>query len=255
MVATKEKRISHPVVEFDESNHEYWVRRNGHKENVPGTTTITGVLDKSQPLIWWAVNCARDYILEQLQPGEPLDELEIEELAKGARLAHRNASDKAKSLGTLVHDWIEDYIDTQIHNQPEPDWPVNEDSHECIIEFLDWEESNDVEWGASEVVVYHPEAHYAGTYDALAKVNGRITIVEFKTASGIYGEHKLQTTAYLRAEEQYRERNIDGITILRVPKDAQEFETYECYDNEELQGHFEGFLGARELLSWQMNYE
>ena len=240
-----------PKVHFDEEEHEYSVRRNGSREVVPGTTTITDVLSKGPALIWWSANCARDYIMEEMEPGRAYDELEIEELAKGARLAHRNASDQAKSLGTLVHEWIESYINAKLNGKSEPDWPVNEDAHESIIEFLDWEESNDVEWGASEVIVYHPNVHFAGTYDALARVNGRITVVEFKTSSGIYPAHKLQVSAYLRAEEAYRGREIDGFSILRIPKDAEEFETYPCYDDQEIKRHFAGFKAARRLYEWK----
>ena len=259
ITATKQKstpvKNPTPKIEFNEENHEYFIQKNGQKIQVPGTTTITGVIDKSAPLMWWAVNCARDYILDHLEPGEPLDELEIEQLAKNARLAHRNASDKAKNLGTLVHEWIEAYIKAQLNGGPEPEWPVNEAAHEPIIEFLDWEERSEVVWGSSEVLVYNNDAKYAGTFDALAKVNGQITIIDFKTASGIYGTHKMQTAAYLKAEENYRRRLIDGFIVLRIPKDATEFETYSCFNRQEIEEHFEGFKGAREVLRWQMRHD
>lgn len=47
--------------------------------------------------------------------------------------------------------------------------------------------------------VHHPEERYAGTIDVLAKVDGKVGVLDIKTSSGIWRDYNLQTVAYLCA--------------------------------------------------------
>ena len=53
---------------FDPGRHRYYV--NG--EWVPGVTGAVGVIDKSAPLMWWAVNQSLDYLRIVLKSRDPV---------------------------------------------------------------------------------------------------------------------------------------------------------------------------------------
>lgn len=243
----KEIKVGDKTCRFDEKKHQYKV----DGQVVPGTTSITGVIDKSYALIWWAVNEARDYILDEMEPGKAYDEVEIDELAQGARLAHKRSSGKALAIGTVVHTYAENWIKAQLNGTEEPEMPANDQAQESAIEFLDWVEENDIEFLTSEQMVYHPMFGYAGTYDAKAIVNGDLLVIDFKTSKGIYDEYYLQSVAYMRAEQQRTGEDIDGIAIARFPKSSAGFEVKTVTDNRELRQHWNGFQGALKIHNWQ----
>ena len=110
------REVGGTEIKFDPENHSYHVE----DKEAPGVTTITGVIDKSTPLMWWVANSARDYIKDELDPGEPLDEVEIDELAEGARLAHKRQGGKATTIGSIVHNFAEDFLNAQINDMEEP---------------------------------------------------------------------------------------------------------------------------------------
>jgi len=231
---------------FDESTHTY--RLDG--EELPGVTSVTGVIDKSGPLMWWAVNEARDYIKREMEPGETVDEKRIDQVAESARMAHRHSSQTAANIGTRAHTWMEKYI-KQVHfdNGPEPDFPESEEVQESVVSFLDWEENHEVEYMESEVTVYSEEHRYAGTFDLKAWVDGKVLIDDFKTSKSVYDNHWLQLSAYYLADG----RDADGIGILHLPKTRSEFTHYTELDEKVIESHIEGFLGARQLYEWQSN--
>lgn len=243
-----EVEVNGEVCKFDEDDHEYLLDDN---TTIPGVTTITGILDKSQPIKWWAVNEARDYIKETMEPGKEYDEVEINELADSARTAHMNTSSNAISIGNLIHEYCEDYMDYLLHDAEEPRFPDNSEAQESCIEFLDWLEQNDVQPICMEQMVYHPSIGYAGTYDLKAEVNGELLVIDYKTSSGIYEDYLAQVTAYAFGEELRTGEDVDGIAILRFPKEKAGFEEKIITDREELERHFEGFKGCKKVLEWE----
>ncbi len=243
----KSVEVNGQVCKFDPDDHKYLV----DGETVPGTTSITGIIDKSTPLMWWVANEARSYIKDNLTPGESLDEVEIDELAEGARLAHKRSSSKALSIGTVVHKYAEDWIKSKLMGGSEPDFPENEEAQESAIEFLDWAERSDIIWLGSEQMVYHPEHRYAGTYDAIARIDGDLYIIDFKTSKSIYKEYYLQAVAYMKAQQVSTDRYIDGIAICRFPKNSAGFEVEKITDDDEIERHWQGFLGALQVYRWK----
>ena len=206
---------------FDAKKHTYTA--NGKK--VPSVTGVCKVIDKSGPLMWWAVNEARDYIKANMRPGHEYDEVEIVELADSARMAHRKASSKAANIGTLVHDFAEAFFKHKLGIGPEPDWPVNEQVQNGATEFIAWHAAHNVEPIAMERKVYSKKLKVAGTMDLVAKVNRRLCIVDFKTGSGIYEEAYLQVGgAYWPFYEEETGEKIQFGWILRFPKDGGSFE-------------------------------
>ena len=146
---------------------------------------------------------------------------------------------EALEIGNDTHEWIEKYID-------KGRGVVG--TYNCSVgAFLAWEEEFKPEWIDSERKVYCDRYKYAGTVDAVAKINGRVCVIDFKTSKKIYKPYHLQVTAYAQAIKR-----IDGLRqwplgiILRLDKLTGEYEQKVF----EPKVHFDTFKKCLELRQW-----
>ena len=103
------------------------------------------------------------------------------------------------------------------------------------------------EWLDAERKIYCDRFKYAGTVDAVAKINGRVCVIDFKTSKKIYKPYHLQLTAYAQAIKR-----IDGLRqwplgmILRLDKETGLYQqkVFEPKD------HFKTFVKCMELRQW-----
>ena len=221
---------------------------------VYGVTSIIGVLDKPA-LMYWAVNMAGEYLQENLKPGVALDEIEIGNLIKNAKSAHRQKKDSAADIGTMGHKWLESYVKAKLTGGKLPALPVNKDLRNGIRGFLTWVKENNVQFLTSEQQIYSREFHYAGTYDLDAIVNGKKTIVDFKFASGIYDEYFIQGSSYLKAkEEETGERYDGGVVVLKLSKKADDKSPFEVgsIGRIDADDYFDTFLSCLQIYTWRM---
>lgn len=194
-------------LDFDPVKHRYKI--NGEYAN--GVTTALSVIAKPQ-LIWWAAGEAANHFKANLVPGQALDELQIQSLCEEARKAHNKKRDKAADAGTYVHNWIEDFV-----NGENPAMPINADLKRVINDFLEWWEKLDIEVISSEQVFCSPTRMLAGTADLVCKVDGKLTIMDWKTGSGIYPEMFMQMAAYaLMWEEEHPDQPIERLHVVNA---------------------------------------
>lgn len=192
-------------LDFDPVKHRYKI--NGEYSN--GVTTALSIIAKPQ-LIWWAAGEAANHVKENLVPGESLDELQIQELCEGARKAHNRKKDKAADAGTYVHNWIEDFV-----NGKNPAMPINENLQRVITDFKQWWDKTDIEVISPEQVFCSPTLMLAGTADLVCRVDGKLTIMDWKTGSGIYPEMFMQMAAYaLMWEEEHPDQPIERLHVV-----------------------------------------
>ena len=150
--------------------------------------------------------------------------------------------DEALDIGNYTHEWIETYL-KQDHATPD----VGHSSFKSIKSFLKWDSDYEPKWIDSERKIYCDKYKYAGTVDAVAKINGRVCVIDFKTSRKIYKPYHLQVTAYAQAIKR-----IDGLKrwplgiILRLDKETGEYEqkVFEPKD------HFDTFKKCLELRQW-----
>ena len=234
---------------FDDARHIYSV----NDKTVYGVTSITGIIDKPA-LKYWAVNMGIEYLKENLKPGVALDEIEISTLLTETKSAHTKRLSKAGDIGTQIHEWLEKYVKAVLNKQTIPNKPVNKEMQKAIKGFFEWAKENDVKLIASEQKIYSKKYHYAGTFDLLALVNGKKTIVDFKTSKAIYPEMFLQASAYLQAKEEELGEQIDGgVSILRLSKESKEITPFEVQsiNREEVDNLIQVFRCCLGVFSWQ----
>jgi len=155
---------------------------------------------------------------------------------------YRRITDEALEIGNDAHKWIEDYI-TLGHACTDPGHHIFNPTKA----FLKWAKDVEPNWKDAERKIYCDRFKYAGTVDAVAKINGRVCVIDFKTSKKIYKPYHLQVTAYAQAIKR-----IDGLRqwplgmILRLDKETGKFQqkVFEPKD------HFKTFVKCMELRQW-----
>ncbi len=178
---------------------------------VPGTTTITGLLNKPALIIW-----ANRLGLQGIDSSKFRD-------------------DKA-DIGTLAHEMVLAHLSKR---KPETeDYSKNQiDAAEnSFLSYLEWEKQHIIEPKLTEFKSVSESYKYGGAFDFYGSIDGTLEVVDFKTGSGIYDEMWLQVAAYgkLITEPVQRYR------ILNIPR--TEDESFKEEVKTDLSLHFEAFL-------------
>ncbi len=210
-------------VQFLEDGHTYTLGG----DLLTGVTTILGVRNKDF-LKWWTVKLMYETLLPKLKDVQGIGEKEWEAILLEAKKAHTIKSKEALDSGKIAHEWIEQYVGARIDGKALYNEPIaDEKAQNAVNQFLEWEKAHKVEWLASELVLAHPGHKFAGTVDAVARVDGVLSVLDWKTSNQISEEYFLQTAAYMFLLD---ENLIDGEErptqriIVRIPKDGKEFE-------------------------------
>jgi hypothetical protein len=187
------------------NRHMYYV---GSKRK-SGATTYIGILDKSRPLVSWATDLARDYLLGK-------KEITEEDVYKACDL-HSEFKKDAADIGKEAHKWIEGYIKGET-----PEMPERREAQIAVNAFLDWVKKEGFEIKSSERVVYSKEHDYMGTMDIEAMKEKKRYLIDIKTGNGIYNDAYMQTAAYVKADEEESKRRYAGRYIVRLAKETEE---------------------------------
>jgi len=221
-----------------------WARYKVNGQPTTGVTSVTGMKDKSGPLMYWAVNCMRDYLLGKFYQGQPITEADILAASK----EHQVKKTQAAGIGTRVHEWIEQWtiLKGNFSTMPEGSDDDTRKVLNGIIAFLKWIDDNKVKIIESERIVYSREFDFVGTLDAVAKINGKLCMLDYKTSKVFSTEHRYQTAAYQQAYYEEFGVNFDARYILKLGKEDGEFTTA-YLPHEEFAGDIGAFLGLLAL--------
>lgn len=235
----------------------YDVVHEGMPMRLPRVTATLGIIDKSGPLMGWAVNVERAAIRAALEEAltEPGFEISAPDAAhvlwkrmegsfRGRRASVKAANDAA-DIGSAIHDIAHWHTKRMLGDEagPEPTVlcercrgvraPEGDCRKKCgafyvampdpvmrgVLAWLDW--CRDVEFVplAAERRVYCPWCAIAGTLDTYGKVQGQLTVVDYKTGKAVYRESHMQI-AWYRHLAKREGLDSDGGIILRLPKTA-----------------------------------
>ena len=108
--------------------------------------------------------------------------------------AAQDATDQSAREGTLVHETIEAAL---LGRHPEIPGSIAPAVNAALLFF----ETNHVEVTPDRIerrIVNHDQ-RYAGTVDAIARIGGKLGVLDIKTSQSIYRDYCLQTSAYMDA--------------------------------------------------------
>ena len=202
-------------LDFEERRHRYTV----DGKPITSVTTALSVINKPA-LVGWASKMASLHWVENYRPD--MDEIDLQEMDRAARGAHRRSATRAADIGTLTHKFAEDYakgLDTAI--------PANKEAANACNLFLQWTDEHEVEFIDTEFKVLSLSHNYCGTVDLDCVVDGKRVIADIKTSSGCYPEMGYQLAAYQMARTEETKDAYDTRLILRFGKTDGEFEVTE----------------------------
>lgn len=189
---------------------------------VPGTTTITGLLDKSGPLMHWAWNLGMQGV------------------------DYKKFRDKSAEAGTLGHEMIQEYL-----GGPEVDYAAYskdllDKAENSLLSFYAWELGKELKTISIEEKLVSESYRYGGAIDWYGAINGRWTLMDLKTSKGVYEGHKIQLSAYnnLLLENGYK---VEQVLCLRVGRDETDW--FDCVEVQpsEMSIYWEMFKHLREV--------
>lgn len=160
--------------------------------------------------------------------------------------------DQAGSIGTLAHKLVEYHLlKKEVDFLSEYSKDDQELAQNAFEAFLEWEDSVDLKPVEMEERLVSEWHQFGGTIDLQAYVNGKFSLVDFKTSNGIYPDHVIQLSAY---EKLMTEAGNAPETkyILHLHKERGDFKPLPYYDLEEYWEVFLHCLGLdyyREKLS------
>jgi hypothetical protein len=174
----------------------------------------------------WAVECACEYLRAKLPA---VTEADLKEAAK----AHTVKRDSGASTGSEAHALVEHFLKGQPATAG-----ASVEAKNAYDAFVGWFNEAEPEVVNVEEVVYSQSYNYAGTYDCMLKIGGKVYLCDLKTTNasrhaprGVYAEYFLQLGAYAAAHEEqrlYEEANggtkllpIDGLMVISAKKNGK----------------------------------
>ena len=157
---------------------------------------------------------------------------------------HRIISE-ALEIGNETHKYIEEYILYEMEDGRH--LPKIDKAEKSLTAFAKWDAKFEPEYLDAERKVYCDRYKYAGTVDAVAKINGRVCVIDFKTSKKIYKPYHLQVAAYAQAIKRMAGlRQWPLGIILRLDKETGQYQqkVFEPKD------HFKTFVKCMELRQW-----
>lgn len=165
---------------------------------VPGTTTITSLLDRPQLVAW-----ANRLGLEGIDSASYRDSM--------------------AGIGTLVHAMALSDLSGQ---------PLAEDLQEyspkevglaenAMIKFLDWRKAHDVKPVLLEAPLVSEKYRYGGTLDFYGEIDGKLSLADLKSGKAVYPEMVYQLAAYRQLLVEHG-HPVENVRIVRIGRDESE---------------------------------
>ncbi len=195
------------------------IYKNKEGKRVPGTTTITGQLNKPA-LISWANKMGLNGIDTSKY---------VSDKADIGSLAHAMITDKLIGKPTITDDYSKNQISA---------------AENAVLSYYEWEKSHKVEVVFVEKPLVSDIYEFGGTADIYAKVDGVLELIDLKTGSGIYSEHFYQVSAYVQLLREHG-YPVERARILNIPR--AEDESFQERIIPKLQDQFNVFKNLRSL--------
>lgn len=210
---------------------------------------LCGILDKPQ-LVPWAAKMTAQAVASAWQPGVAYSASQIEEICMEAKKAHRVAKDSAGDLGTRVHLIVGAYVEGQLMPDGISD-PGEKKSLENFIRVTQgWE------WLGSEITLVSEEHRYGGTADAIARINGVVHMIDFKTSNSVYPTYSMQCALYAKGtpDDPALQAVWKEIKEARILHWNKEFFTWEVLERniEEQYPYIPAFVAC---AAWKKRFE
>jgi len=201
----------------------------------PSVTTVIAQLDKSGPLMGWSAKI----VIEYLQAHQHDLANEPTETFKLAKQYYKQLQEEAKDFGSELHNCLEVYLKT---NKVNGLLEANPRLKTPLAEFIKWQMANEFKLVEAEHIVWSEQYQFAGTLDCVSELKGKLYLVDFKSSKAIYDDYLMQIAAYMKAYEERTSKEIQGLGILRLPKNELDGYEWREWTLDEAKDAFDEFM-------------
>lgn len=223
------KKKEAPVEVRQREEERFYIIPGG--EEVPSVTTILSVIDKSGPLVGWAVRETCDYIEKHalelwgaLSVGEGLQPSDLQVVLGMARKEATRIKKEAGDIGTMIHNAVQDWALDTIAGKPFFAHFEEERQAKAWEAFLKFAEEYALVPKKSEIKVINRLGKYGGTVDLVASIcppgetEPKTYVLDIKSSNFFleipYGPQVAAYDACFVSEDVI----YDGIGVVRLDK-------------------------------------
>jgi hypothetical protein len=216
---------------------------------VPGVTSVGNMLPKDF-LTFWAAKESAEAAVENWDIVSELIKRDPAGATDYLKNAHRRKSKAASDLGSAAHDLFERLARGEMIN----DRHVHVDVKPHVRWFREFLAEVQPRFLYLEETVWSDAHHYAGSFDAIAEVDGEVVVLDWKTSARVYDSVALQLSAYRYADriilaesgESVDVPPMAGGAVLHVRPEGWQLVPVKC--DEEIYAHF---LSLRHTFEWE----
>lgn len=227
----------------------FYIDPNDGAIKVPGVTSSVGMLPKDF-LTFWAAKEAAEAAVNNWDIVSELIKRDPKGATDYLKGAHRRKSKAASDLGSAAHDLFERLARGETLNLRH----VHVDLKPFVRWFSEFLEQVQPTFLHLEETVWSDTYQYAGSFDAIAEIDGEVVGIDWKTSKSIYDSVALQLAAYRYADRIIRASDgesipmpaWDGGAVLHVRSEGWQFVPIECGPEV-----FEYFKSLRHTFDWE----
>ena len=166
-------------------------------KRVPSVTTYLKVLDKSNFLVPWA-----------------------NKLGLAGVDSTKYRDEKAR-IGSLAHEMILSHLSKREQDLYEYSQMEIDQAENCFLKYLSWEKQHEIDPLLAEGQMVSEMYGFGGTVDFYGLIDGVLTLMDFKSGSGLYPEMWIQLAGYgiLLAEQK---KEVNQRILLNIGRDETE---------------------------------
>lgn len=172
--------------------------------HTPDPKTGNPIYEYWPSVTWIASYYPKDIGFMKWLASKGWDEAEALKVLAGDRGSKVHYAVEALLMGKEVT--MKDKFINPTTNEPEE---LTVDEYSCVIDFVNWFKSQNIEVLGIEITHFNNEHKYGGTIDLLCKIDCQIYVIDLKTSKSIYQSHKLQISGYGHMDIPLKEYGIE----------------------------------------------
>lgn len=194
---------------------------------VPSVTTIIGRFKESGALIHWAAGQAADHVLKGVQAeiragSSAISPEMVASLCASAKSAYRDTRDAAGEAGHAAHAMIEaDILGHPVTIEGAPELVAK--ARSAYNAYRTWADGQKVEFLWTEKPMVSESHRFGGTPDALARIGGKVCLLDWKTSNSLYADYLIQLAAYATLIRENEGIHVEGFYLCRFAKENADF--------------------------------
>lgn len=237
------------TINFNEARHSYAIRVHAIVDRLfqPSVTSVIGQKAK-QALVGWAAKQSLKYVANKLgeyesgqgAPPFAIDTAEIHGWLAEAEDSWREL-DSSTTIGTVAHRFAFEELRFRAGlSKLKPKFPIEADpvlmpdftsemveavnsSARAALEFMD---AHHIAPIIMERPLWSPTEGYVGTPDVICKLDGELSILDYKSSKAIFAETRIQLAALQNMyQEEFPEQVIRNRWTVNIPKDGGDVQT------------------------------